>query len=135
MPGDYSDKSAEALALFCGQYLEILLYRASIQMIRVSIAEADRFPEQASQYFDQLFTQVHARINAYLKTTFRLSAPASREAAHRLLGSILYPRFPRALFGIDELAKDFDREALVPNIDLKPVRRAVTELLDSLQKK
>jgi AcrR family transcriptional regulator len=80
MPGDYSDKSAEALALFCGQYLEILLYRASIQMIRVSIAEADRFPEQASQYFDQLFTQVHARINAYLKTTFRLSAPASREA-------------------------------------------------------
>jgi AcrR family transcriptional regulator len=135
MPGDYSDKPAEALIMFCGRYLEILLYRASIQMIRVSMAEADRFPEQASQYFDQLFTQVHSRIDAYLKATFRLSAPTSREAAHKLLGSLLYPRLPRALFGIDELAKDFDREALVPGIDLKPVRRAVTELLDSLQKK
>jgi AcrR family transcriptional regulator len=133
MPGDYSDKPAEALVMFCGRYLEILLYRASIQMIRVSMAEADRFPEQASQYFDQLFTQVHGRIDAYLKTTFKLSATASREAAHKLLGALLYPRFPRALFGIDELAQDFDRDALMPSIDLKPIRRVVTGLLDSLQ--
>jgi AcrR family transcriptional regulator len=135
MPSDYSDKPAEALTMFCGRYLEILLYRASIQMIRVSIAEAERFPEQATEYFDQLFTQVHGRVDAYLKTTFKLSAAASREAAHRLLAALLYPRLSRALFGVDELAKDFDREALVPGIDLKPIRKAVTDLLDSLPAK
>jgi len=134
LPGDYSEKPAEALALFGGRYLEILLYEGSIQMIRVSLAETDRFPEQAAQYFDVLLTQVHARVSAYLKATFGLSARASAEAAHGFLGQLLYPRFPRAVFGIDELAKSFDRDALAPDFDLKPVRKAVADLIDSLPK-
>ena len=67
--------------MFCGRYLEILLYEGSIQMCRVSMAETERLPEQAAQYFDVLFTQLHARLSAYLKTTFGLSARASAEAA------------------------------------------------------
>jgi AcrR family transcriptional regulator len=133
MPGDYSEKPAEALVMFCGRYLEILLYEGWIKMIRVSMAETERFPEQAAQYFDVLFTQVHARLSAYLKTTFGLSARASAEAAHRLLGQVLYPRFPRALFGMDQLAKNFDREALAPDFDLKPIRKAIADLIESLQ--
>ncbi len=133
-PADYSDKPAEALTLFCGRYMEILLYQASIQMIRVSLAEAEKFPEQAAQYFDQLFTQVHARLADYLKTTFKLSASGSYEAAQRLLGQLLYPRLSRALFGVDALATNFDRDALVPSIDLKPVRKVVVEVIASLQK-
>ncbi len=133
-PGDYSEKPVEALTLFCGRYLEILLYQASVQMIRISLAETAKFPEQSAQYFDQLFTQVHARLCVYLKTTFRLSAGGSSEAAHRLLGLLLYPRLARALFGIDPLATNFDREAVIPNIDLKPIRRVVSEVIASLQK-
>ena len=133
-PGDYAATPTEALTLFCGRYLEILLYKASVQMMRVSLAEAERFPEQALQYFDQLFTQVHARVSAYLKSTFRLSAQTSAEAAHKLLGQLLYPRLPRALFGMDALPTDFDREALVPNIDLKPIRKVVVDVIASLQK-
>jgi hypothetical protein len=134
MPGDYSEKPAEALVMFGGRYLEILLYEGSIQMCRVSMAETARFPEQAAQYFDVLFTQVHARLSAYLKTTFSLSARASAEAAHRLLGQVLYPRFPRALFGMDQLAESFDREALAPDFDLKPIRKAVMDLIEALAK-
>lgn len=134
LPSDYSEKPADALVMFCGRYLEILLYEASIKMIRVSMAETERFPEQAAQYFDVLFTQVHARLSAYLKATFGLSAQTSAEAAHRLLGQVLYPRFPRALFGMDQLAKSFDREALAPDFDLKPIRKAVANLIESLQK-
>jgi hypothetical protein len=119
--------------MFCGRYLEIVLYAGSIQMCRVSMAETARFPEQAAQYFDVLFTQVHARLSAYLKTTFGLSARASAEAAHRLLGQVLYPRFPRALFGMDQLAESFDRDALAPGFDLKPIRKAVTDLIEALQ--
>ena len=55
----------------------------------------------------------------------------SAEAAHRLLGHVLYPRFPRALFGMDQLAKGFDREHLTPDFDLRPIQRAVMTLIES----
>jgi len=132
-PDDYSEQPAQALALFCGRYLEILLYQGSIQMCRVSMAETARFPEGAAQHFDVMFTEVHARLSAYLKTTFGLSARASAEAAQRLLGQVLYPRLLRALFGVDALGKRFDREALAPDFDLKPIRKAVADLIESLQ--
>lgn len=135
MPGDYSDKPAEALVMFCGRYLETLLYEPSIQMCRVSMAETSRFPQGAAQHFDVMFTEVHTRLSAYLKTTFGLTARAGAEAAQRLLGQVLYPRFMRALFGMDQLAESYDREALAPGFDLKPIRKAVTDLIESLQER
>ena len=133
-PRDYSERPAEALALFCSRYLEILHYEPSIQMCRVSLAETARFPDGAVQHFDVMFTEAHARLSAYLKTAFGLSAKVSADAAERLLGQILYPRFLRALFGMDELAKSFDSEPLAPDFDLKRVRKAVAGLIKSLQK-
>jgi AcrR family transcriptional regulator len=135
LPGDYSGKPAEALVMFCGRYLEILLYQGSIRMCRVSMAESERFPEGAAAYFDVLFIEVHARTNAYLKATFELSARASADAAQRLLGQVLHPRFTRALFGMDELAASFDDDALAPGFDLKPIRKAVADLIESLPKR
>lgn len=132
-PGDYSEKPTEALVMFCGRYLETLLYQSSIQMCRVSMAETARFPEGAAQHFDVLFTEVQTRLSAYLKATLGLSARASTEAAQRLLAQILYPRFPRALFGVDELADRFEGDTVSPDFDLKPIRRAVAELLDDLK--
>lgn len=133
MPGDYSDKPAEALTMFCARYLETLLYDATARMCRVSMAETERFPDGAAQYFDVLFTEVEARLSAYLKTTFRLSARASAEAAQRLVGQLLYPRFVRALFGMDALAKSLDRDTSAPGVDLKPIRKAVVELIARLE--
>jgi hypothetical protein len=120
--------------MFCSRYLEMLLYEGSIRMCRVSMAEAARFPEGAAQYFDVIFTEVQSRLSVYLKTTFGLSARASTEAAQRLLGQVLYPRFPRALFDIDKLAKSIDDNALTPDFDLKPIRKAVADLIEFLPK-
>jgi AcrR family transcriptional regulator len=133
-PSDYSTRPAEALVIFCGRYLEVLLYEPSIKMMRVSTAEAERFPEQARQYFDVLFTQVHLRLSEYLRTTFRIPPQTAAEATNRLLGQILYPRLSRALFGIDPLAKKYDRDVLAADFDLKPIRKAVAELLESMPK-
>lgn len=131
-PGEYSEKPAEALVLFCGQYLQTMLYGPSVQMCRISMAESERFPEQSAMYFDVLFTQVHARLSAYLKTTFRVSTAVSVEAAQRLIGHVLFPQFQRALFGMDPLAESFDSEVLASSIDLKRIRRAVAELIEGL---
>jgi AcrR family transcriptional regulator len=131
-PGDYSAQPAEALVMFCGRYLEILIYEGHVRMCRVCMAEAARFPEGSAQYFDVVFTEVQKRVSVYLKETFGMPTKASVEGAQKLLGQVLYPRWPRALFGIDKLAKSFDADMIAPNFDLKPVRKAVSDLMRSL---
>ena len=133
-PGDYPGPPAEALVTFCARYLEILLYESSVQMLRVSMAEVARFPEGAARYHEVMFGDVQARLGAYLRTTFGLSAPLADGAAQRLLGRLLYPQLPRALFGVDPLAKEFDPDTLSPDHDLAPIRQAVTDLIDTLPK-
>lgn len=131
-PADYATKPADALVAFCGRYLEILLYESSVQMLRISIAETARFPEAAAQHYDIMFSEVSARVSGYLRATFGLTSRASADATQRLLGQIVFPLFPRALFGLEDLVAEFDEQALSPKIDLKPVRRAVAELLAGL---
>ncbi len=135
MPGDDSEKPGEALVMFCARYLEALLYQPQICMIRMSMAEADRFPEQAALYFDVLFTQPHARLSTYLKSTFDLSARRSDEAAHRLLAQVLYPRFSRALLGLEPLIEDLSKDPLTPELDLKPIQKAVVAWVESMKKR
>ena len=131
-PGDYRGGAAKALETFCGRFLETLLYARTIRMCRLTIAEAARFPEGSAQYFEVIFSTAHERLSAYLKQTFGLPAKVGSEAAHELLGRVIYPRFPRALFGVDQLSEQLDAEAIRPDFDLKPVRKAVTELIESL---
>jgi AcrR family transcriptional regulator len=131
-PDDYSDKPDEALVLFCGRFLETLLSEGAIRMCRVCVAEAARFPDASAQYCYVVFTEIEMRLTAYLRLKFALSPRASADAAQRLLGQVLHPRFPRALFGADPLVETFDEEQLSPDFDLKPIRRAVKMLLDSL---
>lgn len=132
-PGEYADEPAEALTRFCGRYLDTLCYESSIRMVRVSMAETERFPEQAARYFDVLFTQARASLSAYLAATFGATAGRSDEAAQKLLGQILFPRFPRALFGMDPLAKTLDDDALPRAADLAPIRAAVDDLIGALK--
>ncbi|XBS71285.1 TetR/AcrR family transcriptional regulator [Acerihabitans sp. KWT182] len=132
LPGDYADEPAQALAMFCGRYLEILLYQPSVQMCRVSMAETARFPQGAAQHYDVMFTEVETRLSTYLQAGFSLSAKEGTEAAQRLIGQVIYPRYVRALFGIDALTKSFDGDALAPDFDLAPIRRAVENVLKSL---
>jgi hypothetical protein len=133
-PGDYSDDPTEALVLFCGRYLESLLFVWTIRMCRMSIAEAGRFPEGAARYFDVLFSVPHERLSAYLGQTYTLSATASAEAAQRILAQIVSPRFSRALFGVDGPLESRDEEAISPDFDLKPIRKAVMALIESLER-
>jgi transcriptional repressor AefR-like protein len=124
----------DARARVRGQTRRILLYEGSIRMCRVSMAETTRFPEGAAQYVDLMFTEVHTRLSTYLKTTFELSPRVSVEAAQKLLGQVLYLRFPRALFGMDPLVESLNDEALAPDFELKPIRKAVADVIDSLEK-
>ena len=132
MPGDYPGRPVEALAAFCGRYLEILLYEGSIQMMRLSMTESARFPKGAAEYFGVVFTEVQTRLGAYLEPAFGVSAKSGDELARKLLGQVLHPRLLRALFGLDKLATSFDPEALSPDFDLAQVREAVADMMGAL---
>jgi len=131
-PGEYSDDTTEALVLFCGRFLEGLLFAWTIRMCRLSISEADRFPEGSARYFDVVFNVAQGRLTEYLAEQFGLSDEASAEAAESLLARVIHPRFPRALFGVDAISYEFDEEAISPDFDLGPVRRAVGEMVRGL---
>nr|MDQ2688235.1 TetR/AcrR family transcriptional regulator [Armatimonadota bacterium] len=117
MPGDYSEDAAEALVMFCGRFLEGLLFAWTIRMCRLSIAEAERFPEGSVQYFDVIYSAVHERLSIYLQETFGLSAEAGSDAAQELLGRVIHPRFLRALFGVDALSEQLDEENIRADFD------------------
>lgn len=134
-PAAYSTDPAEALALFCGRYLERVFYGPSIQLLRVTLAETARFPEGAAQHHDLMFTEVVTRLAAYLKATFGLTARAATDAAQRLVGQLLFPRLPRALFGLDDLVESVDEKSPSPKVDMRAVKRAVADLLESLAAK
>lgn len=131
-PRDYSDDPTEALVLFCGRFLEGLLFAWTIRMCRMSIAEAERFSEGAARYFDVIFSAPHERLSAYLGEIFGLSETESAEAAQKLLGRIIYPRFPRTLFGVEVMSEQLE-DAIKADFDLQPIRKAVTELIESLE--
>ncbi len=133
LPEDESEKPGEALVLFCGRYLEAMLYQPQIRMLRISMAEAERFPEQAALYFDVLFTQPHARLSTYLEATFSLAPARSAEAAHKLLGQVLYPRLSRALLGLEPAIQELSGDALEREFDLEPIRQAVVTWVKSMQ--
>jgi hypothetical protein len=70
-------------------------------------------------------------LSTYLETIFGLSAQASAEATHKLLGQVLYPQFLRALFGIAQLSESLDHKTRASDIDLKPIRKFVADLIES----
>lgn len=134
-PETYSEDTAEALVLFCGRFLEKLLWEGAIRMCRVCVAEAARFPDESAQFCYVIFTEVEMRLAAYLRLRLGLSARASAATAEKLLGQVLHPRFSRALFGVDPLMESFDEKGLSPGFDLKPIRKAVADVLDSVGRK
>jgi AcrR family transcriptional regulator len=131
-PGDYSEDTAEAVVLFCGRFLQLLLWQPALRTCRLSIAEAERIPEASAQYYDAIFTTTHERLAAYLRKQCRLAPRASTDTARELLGHTVYPQLFRALLGVEEPLKDVPDEAsIAADVDLAPIRRVVAALLPS----
>jgi AcrR family transcriptional regulator len=133
-PDAYGEDSAEAVVLFCGRFLQILLYRPALQACRLFIAEAERHPEASARYHDAIFTTPHDRLAAFLSNRYQLAPPASADIADELLGRTIYPLLVRALLGLDALLTEPpDEAAIADDLDLAPIRRAVAALLASAE--
>jgi AcrR family transcriptional regulator len=129
-PDDYSDDPAEAVVLFCGRFLQLLLWRPALRTCRLSIAEAERLPEASAQYYDAIFTVTHARLAAFVDQRYELAPHAGSDIARVLLGHTVYPQLFRALLGVEAPLEDPPEEAsIASDVDLAPIRTAVAALL------
>jgi AcrR family transcriptional regulator len=130
-PAEYAKDTSEALVQFCGRFLELLLWAPAIGMCRLTIAEAERFPEGSTSFYEAIFTTAHERLASFLRERLKLGSKASVDAADDLIGRITHSRLTRALFGIDKVRDQMpDEDKINANFDLKPIRKAVATLLD-----
>jgi AcrR family transcriptional regulator len=129
-PGDYAAEPAEAVVLFCGRFLQTLLWAPVLRTCRLGIAEADRLPGASGQFYDTYFGVTHERLAAFLVERYAVDPTTGADLAYDLLGRTVYPRFARALFGLEELLTELPDEAsIADDVDLAPIRRAVAALL------
>jgi AcrR family transcriptional regulator len=131
-PADYGEGTADAVVIFCGRFLQLLLRKPALRTFRLGIAEAERLPEASAQYYDAIFHTTHERLTAFLVERCRLAPPVGNDVADRLLGRTVHPRLFRALLGVEApLDEGSDEASLAADIDLAPIRAAVTALLPS----
>lgn len=130
-PGEYAD-DAEAVVLYCGRFLQMLLWEPTLRMCRLGIAEAERLPEASARYYDAIFHSAHQRLADHLGQRLGLPPADCARIAHELIGRTLHPRFLRALFGTEELLTQRpEKETIAADVDLAPIRAAVAALLPS----
>lgn len=135
-PAEYSKDAREAIVRFCASFLEVLIWSRSVRMYRLSIAETERFPEGAVVLYEATFETAQTRLEHFLRERLRLAPSEAKRVATALFGRVLYPRFIRALFGIDELTDDRLSDDDVRNhLDLKPIRAAVDEVVPQAHRK
>jgi AcrR family transcriptional regulator len=122
-PGAYSDDDAEAVVLFCGRFLQLLLWEPSLRTCRLSIAETERLPEASAGYHTAIFETSLDRLAAFLTERWRLDPSTGSAIAHELLGRTVYPRLFRALLGLEEPLRERREQAdIAADIDLGPLR-------------
>lgn len=134
-PADYPGPPLEALAHFLARFMQSSLHGPAIQMARMSIGVASRFPDGAAEYFEVAFQSVTERIAAFLRSSFRITPRRASDAANALLGRILVPRFLRALFAVDPLppAVPLPPDSPPPSpADLSLARELITEIIEPL---
>ncbi|MFD2422055.1 TetR/AcrR family transcriptional regulator [Amycolatopsis pigmentata] len=133
-PAEYGDDPAEAIARFCGRLLQVQLWNSALRTLRLGIAEAERLPGVAAEYYESIFEIPQQRLADFVVERYGVDTGAAHEIAQRLLGRAVYPVLIGALLGVGEpLAERPEESTLETDVDLEPLRAAVAALLPPLR--
>ncbi|WP_031513348.1 TetR/AcrR family transcriptional regulator [Streptomyces sp. NRRL F-5123] len=129
-PGDYAEEPAEAAALYCGRFLQTLLWEPTLRMCRMGIAEAERLPEASARYHDAVFGSMHVRLAGFLGESYGLAPGEADRIAYDVVARTVHPRFLRGLFGMEPVAAERPEAATIAaDVDLAPIRAALAATL------
>jgi AcrR family transcriptional regulator len=123
-PDVYAAEPVEAVALFCGRFVELVCWRDAVGYQRVALAAAARAPAIARAVYDTLFAEACRSLVAYLRTRKLTRSP--EQHAELLLSAATGGPVIRHLYGVDEPCADLpDDERIGTRVDMKRVREAV----------
>ena len=123
-PEVYSAEPVEAVALFCGRFLELVSWRDAVGYQRVALASAARSPAIAHAVYNTLFAEACRSLAAYLRTRKLTRSPKLH--AELVLSAATGGPVIRHLYGVDEPCADPpDIEMTGTRVDMKRIREAV----------
>jgi AcrR family transcriptional regulator len=123
-PDVYAAEPAEAVALFCGRFLELLCWTDGVGYQRVALAAAARAPATAKAVYDTVFAEACRSLAAYLRTRKLVRGP--EQHAELLLSAATGGPVIRHLYGVDEPSPDLpDDERIGTRVDMKRIRETV----------
>jgi AcrR family transcriptional regulator len=129
-PDAYAEDPAEAVTLFCGRFLQLMMWEAQVRTCRLSIAEAERLPGSSTTYFDAIFASTYERLSTYLAERYAMDPADSTALAEDLLARTVLPRLFRTLLNVEPGIKDMPEEtSLAEDVDLDAIRRLVSTAL------
>jgi AcrR family transcriptional regulator len=131
-PDAYAEDPVEAVTLFCGRFLQLMVWEPQVRTCRLSIAEAERLPGSSNAYFDHIFVSTYERLSSYLVKQYAIDHARSIVLAEELLDRAVLPRLLRTLLSVEEVIKDTDKPEdadLAEDVDLTSIRRLVLATL------
>lgn len=129
-PDAYSEDPPEAVVLFCGRFLQLLVWEPQVRTSRLSIAEAERLPGSASAYFEAIFVTTYDRLGEYLARRYAMDQESATALARELLDRAVLPRLVRTLLSVeDAISEPPDDAALGDHVDLDAIRPLVAAAL------
>jgi AcrR family transcriptional regulator len=129
-PGAYAEDPVDAVTLFCGRFLQLMVWEPQVRTCRLSIAEAERLPGSSNAYFDHIFASTYERLSSYLADQYAMDRSHSMTLAEDLLDRAVLPRLLRTLLNVEDVIKDKPEDAdLLEDVDLTAIRRLVAAAL------
>jgi AcrR family transcriptional regulator len=131
-PDAYAGDPVEAVTLFCGRFLQLMVWEPQVRTCRLSIAEAERLPGSSTAYFDRIFASTYERLSTYLAAQYAMEQAGSMALAEDLLDRAVLPRLMRTLLSVEDVIKDKDKPEdadLARDVDLTAIRRLVSAAL------
>jgi AcrR family transcriptional regulator len=123
-PEVYASDPVEAVAMFCGRFVELTCWRDAIGYQRSALAAAARSPAIAGAVYDTLFAGACQTLAAYLRAR-KLTRNPERDA-ELLLAATAWRPVMRHLYGVDEPCSDVpDDRAIAGWVDMRRIRDTV----------
>jgi AcrR family transcriptional regulator len=123
-PDAYAAEPVEAVALFCGRFVELVCWRDAVGYQRVTLAAAARSPAIARAVYDTLFAQACRTLAAYLRARKLTRSP--EQHAELLLSATTGGPVIRHLYGVEDTSADVPGDEGIGSwVDMKRIREAV----------
>jgi AcrR family transcriptional regulator len=123
-PDFYAAEPVEAVALFCGRFVELVCWRDAVGYQRVTLAAASRSPAIARAVYETLFGGACQSLASYLRAHKLIRNPEPH--AELLLWAATGSTVIRRLYGVDESSAEVPDDQVVGAwLDMKRIREAV----------